>query len=47
MVLAVMLCVNFFALNISSICLMLVAAAVSLTVFALKGASNGKGGAQK
>ena len=42
-----MLCVNFFALNISSICLMLVAAVVSLTVFALKGASNGKGGAQK
>ena len=44
---AVMLCVNFFAWNFSSISLMLVAAAVSLTIFVLGGAPARKGGAGK
>ncbi|MBR7150629.1 MAG: chromate transporter [Oscillospiraceae bacterium] len=41
---AVMLWVNIFARNFSSISLMLIAAAVSLAVFALKGAPGQKGG---
>lgn len=43
----VMLCVNFFAWNFSSISLMLIAAAVSLAVFVLSGAPAQKGGAGK
>ncbi len=43
----VMLCINIFAWNFSSISLMLIAAAVSLTVFLLNGASAPKGGAKK
>ena len=43
----VMFCINLFAWNFSSISLMLVAAAVSLTIFALSGAQGGKGGASK
>lgn len=43
----VMLCVNIFAWNFSSISLMLIAAVVSLTVFLLNGASAQKGGAGK
>jgi chromate transporter len=42
-----MLCINLFALEISSIALMLIAAAVSLTVFAANGAPARKGGAEK
>lgn len=42
---AAMLCVNFFTWNFSSISLMLIAAAVSLTVYLLNGAQ--KGGAAK
>ena len=42
-----MLCINIFAWNFSSISLMLVAAAVSLTIFILKGAPEQKGGAKK
>ena len=42
-----MLCINLFAWNFSSISLMLVAAAVSLTLFVFKGAPLGKGGAEK
>ena len=42
-----MLCINFFAWNFSSISLMLIAAAVSLTLFALSGAPEQKGGAGK
>ena len=41
---AVMLWVNIFARNFSSISLMLIAAAVSLSVFVLKGAPGQKGG---
>ena len=41
---AAMLCINVFALNFSSISLMLAAAAVSLVIFILKGASQQKGG---
>ena len=41
---AVMLWVNIFARNFSSISLMLIAAAVSLAVFVLKGAPGQKGG---
>ena len=41
---AVMLCVNLFAWNFSSISIMVIAAAVSLTVFALQ---SKKGGAAK
>ena len=43
----VMLCINFFAWNISSISLMLIAAAVSLVIFALNGAPEQKGGGKK
>ena len=42
-----MLCINIFAWNFSSISLMLVAAAVSLTIFILHGAPEQKGGAKK
>ena len=42
-----MLCVNMFAWKISSISLMLLAAAVSLTIFVVKGAPDQKGGAKK
>ena len=41
---AVMLAVNLFSWNFSSISLMLIAAAVSLAVFVLKGAPGQKGG---
>ena len=44
---AAMLCINLFAWNFSSISLMLIAAAVSLTLFVLSGASKQKGGAGK
>lgn len=43
----VMLCINIFAWNFSSISLMLIAAAVSLTIFVLNGAPEQKGGAGK
>jgi len=43
----IMLCINIFAWNFSSISLMLVAAAVSLTIFVLKGAPEQKGGGGK
>ena len=43
----VMLCINIFAWNFSSISLMLIAAAVSLTFFLLNGAPEQKGGANK
>ena len=43
---AAMLCINFFALNISSITLMLLAALVSVSVFVLRGAPEQKGGAK-
>ena len=43
----VMLCINIFAWKFSSISLMLVAAAVSLTIFVLNGAPEQKGGAKK
>jgi len=42
-----MLCINIFAWNFSSISLMLIAAAVSLTIFILNGAPEQKGGAKK
>ncbi|MCI6885719.1 MAG: chromate transporter [Lachnospiraceae bacterium] len=42
-----MLCINIFAWNFSSISLMLSAAAVSLTIFIVKGAPEQKGGANK
>ena len=42
-----MLCINVFAWNFSSISLMLIAAAVSLSVFVLQGAADPKGGAKK
>lgn len=42
-----MLCINLFAWNFSSISLLLLAAAISLTVFIAKGAPEGKGGAGK
>ena len=44
---AVMLCVNVFAWNFSSISLMLLAAAVSLTIFLVHGAPEQKGGMSK
>ena len=44
---AVMLCVNIFAWNFSSISLMLIAAVVSLTIFILNGSPEQKGGAKK
>ena len=43
----VMLCINIFAWKFSSISLMLVAAAVSLTIYILNGAPEQKGGAKK
>lgn len=43
----VMLCINIFAWNFSSISLMLIAAAVSLTFFLLNGAPEQKDGANK
>ncbi len=43
----VMLCINIFSWNFSSISLMLMAAAVSLTIFILNGAPKQKGGAGK
>ena len=42
-----MFCINLFAWNFSSISLMLIAAAVSLTIFIVKGAPAQKGGAMK
>ena len=42
-----MLCINVFAWNFSSISMMLIAAAVSLTIFILSGAPEQKGGAKK
>ena len=42
---AVMLCINLFAWNFSSISLMLLAAAVSLCIFLLQGSAAKKGGA--
>ena len=44
---AAMLCINIFAWSFSSISLMLIAAAVSLTIFVLSGAPGQKGGAIK
>lgn len=44
---AVMLCVNIFAWNFSSVSLMLIAAVVSLTIFILNGSPEQKGGAKK
>ncbi|NLZ37733.1 MAG: chromate transporter [Clostridiales bacterium] len=41
----VMLCINIFAWNFSSISLMLIAAAVSLTIFIIKDVSKKKAGA--
>ena len=43
----VMLAINIFAWNFSSISLMLVAAVVSLTIFILNGAPQEKGGAKR
>lgn len=43
----IMLFVNIFAWNFSSISLMLIAAAISLTIFILNGAPEQKGGAGK
>ena len=43
----VMLCINLFAWDFSSISLMLLAAIVSLTIFVLNGAPEQKGGAKK
>ena len=43
----VMLCINIFAWNFSSISLMVVAAVVSLTIFILDGAPEQKGGTKK
>ena len=43
----VMLCINLFAWNFSSISLMLIAAVVSLTIFALRGVRSEEGGAKK
>ena len=40
---AAMLCINIFSWNFSSISLMLIASAVSLTVFVLNGGHTGKG----
>ena len=44
---AVMLLINIFSWNFSSISLMVLAAAVSMTLFAVKGAPEQKGGAAK
>ena len=43
----VMLCINIFALNFSSISLMLVAAVISLTIFIVRGSPQQKGGNKK
>ena len=43
----VMLMIDFFSWNFSSICLMLIAAAVSLAIFIVKGTSEQKGGGTK
>lgn len=43
----VMLCVNVFAWNFSSISLMLIAATVSLVIFLINGAPEQKGGAKQ
>ena len=43
----VMLGINIFSLNFSSISLMLIAAAVSLSIFVIQGAPEQKGGAKK
>lgn len=43
---AAMFCINLFALNFSSISLMLLAAAVSLAIFVVNGALRQKGGAK-
>ena len=43
----VMLCINVFAWNFSSISLMLIAAFVSLTIYVLNGAPDQKGGTKK
>jgi chromate transporter len=43
---AAMFCINLFALNFSSISLMLLAAAVSLAIFVVNGAPRQKGGAK-
>ena len=43
----VMLCINIFAWNFSSISLMLGAAAISMAIFVLNGAPEQKGGAKK
>lgn len=42
-----MLCINIFALDFSSISLMIIAAVVSLTIFVANGAPEQKGGAGK
>ena len=42
-----MLCINFFAWNLSSISLMLIAAFISLTLFTLNNKPRQKGGAQR
>ena len=42
-----MLCINIFALDFSSISLMIIAAVVSLTIFVANGAPEQKGGANK
>ena len=42
-----MLCINIFALNFSSISLMIIGAVVSLTIFVIDGAPEQKGGASK
>ena len=43
----IMLCINIFSWNFSSVSLMIIAAVVSLTVFILNGAPEQKGGAKK
>ena len=43
----VMLCINCFAWNFSSISLMLIAAAISLTVFIFRGTTERKGGGDR
>jgi len=43
---AAMLCINIFAWNFSSIGLMVIAAAISIAMFVLNGAPEGKGGAK-
>ena len=43
----VMLCINIFALNFSSISLMLVAAVISLAIFIVSGSPQQKGGNKK